>query len=94
MPRALRGMVFHSGYLPALSLSELPPNGLAGKGFFVGHGLYDDLVAVESGRAAAAVFQQQGASVVYREYPIDHSIGEESLYELSEWLTNELDSHE
>lgn len=95
MPEALRGVVMHSGYVPqALGTIALDigPAGLAGKPFFIAHGKYDDVIPVTFARDSHEYLEEAGAEVVYQEYPIGHSISEESLYDLSEWLTAELDS--
>ena len=90
----IRGVVMHSGYMPGTANVEGTPALLDGKPFFVAHGTYDDLVPVSWGRSAAEYLEEQGAKVTYNEYPIGHSISEESLYELSEWLSRELDRAE
>jgi phospholipase/carboxylesterase len=45
---------------------------------------------VRFGREAHEYLGGIGAEVAYREYPIGHSISEESLDDLSEWLTNKI----
>lgn len=92
MPEAISGVVMHSGYVPTLHTGlDLKPDGLAGKPFFVAHGKYDDVIPVTFGRDAQEYLEAAGAQVIYREYPIGHSISEESLYDMSEWLTAWLD---
>jgi phospholipase/carboxylesterase len=91
---SLRGVIMHSGYLPSIEAANGSLDLLPGKPFFVAHGRYDEMIPVESGRQAAGFLEAHGAKVTYREYPIGHSISEESLYELSEWLTEELDRAE
>ena len=94
VPEAVSGVVMHSGYVPqALGNIELDvaPGGLVGKPFFVAHGKYDDVLPVTFARDSHEYLQEVGADVSYREYPIGHSISEESLYDLGEWLTRRLD---
>jgi phospholipase/carboxylesterase len=93
VPQAVRGVVMHSGYVPTLhSGLDLTADGLAGKPFFVAHGKYDDVIPVTYGRDAQEFLEAADAAVTYREYPIGHSISEESLYDISEWLTAQLDN--
>ena len=90
----IRGVVMHSGYVPQAFENmnlEITPEGLKGKPFFVAHGKYDDVLPVALGRDSYEYLQEAEAEVVYQEYPIGHSISEESLYDFSEWLTRELD---
>jgi phospholipase/carboxylesterase len=94
LPDKMRGVVMHSGYVPQAVENmelEISPEGLAGKPFLVAHGKYDDVIPVGLGRDSYEYLQEVGAEVVYQEYPIGHSISEESLYDFSEWLTRELD---
>lgn len=92
VPEKVRGVVMHSGYVPINSGLDLQPGKIAGKGYFAAHGKYDDVIPVTFGRDAHEYLEAAQARVTYREYPIGHSISEESLYDLSDWLTNELDA--
>jgi phospholipase/carboxylesterase len=93
LPDLIAGVVMHSGYVAAEhGALELDPGGLAGKPFFVAHGKYDDIIPVTWGRDGQEYLEAAGADIVYKEYPIGHSISEESLYDLSEWLTEQLES--
>jgi phospholipase/carboxylesterase len=92
MPERIRGVIMHSGYVPKDANLEGSPEKLEGKPFFVAHGKYDDVIPVSFGRAAEEYLQAHRARLTYQEYPIGHSISEESLYDLSDWLSRELDS--
>jgi phospholipase/carboxylesterase len=52
----------------------------------IGHGIYDDVIGVEWGRAARDLFAEAGADVLYRESPIGHSIDPSFLAEIAAWL--------
>jgi phospholipase/carboxylesterase len=88
----VRGVVMHSGYVAPSALVSGNPRLLKGKPFFVAHGRYDDLIPISFGRATEEYLSSHGARLTYHEYPIGHSISEESLYELNDWLTSELDA--
>lgn len=93
-PDLVRGVAMHSGYVPQAldgAALDIDPAGLAGKRFFVAHGKYDDVLPVSFARDSHEYLEQAGADVAYQEYPIGHSISEESLYDLSQWLTRRLD---
>lgn len=87
LPGSIRGVVMHSGYVPADSGLGFKPDGAAGKPFFVAHGLYDEIIPIRFGRHAREYLTQLGADLSYQEYPIGHSISEESLDDVSEWLS-------
>jgi phospholipase/carboxylesterase len=52
----------------------------------IGHGVYDDVIGVEWGRAAREVLTEGGAAVLYRESPMGHSIDPAFLDEIARWL--------
>jgi phospholipase/carboxylesterase len=59
--------------------SPLPP-------VAIGHGVYDDVIGVEWGRAARELLTEAGADVLYRESPMGHSIDPAFLGEIRAWL--------
>ncbi len=91
-PHAVRGALLHSGYVPANAGLDFTPEPARGKPFFLAHGKYDDVIPVTFGRDSHEYLEEAGADVVYREYPIGHTISEESLYDLAEWLAARLDT--
>jgi phospholipase/carboxylesterase len=74
-----------SGFLPTVPGFELelepplPP-------IAIGHGTYDPVIGVEWGRRAKAQLDEAGADLVYREYPLPHTIEPGFLAELRPWL--------
>jgi phospholipase/carboxylesterase len=91
VPTKVRGAVLHSGYVPVSSGLDFRVEEAERKPFFVAHGKYDDVIPVTYGRDAQEYLESIHADVTYREYPIGHGISEESLYDVSEWLTAQLD---
>lgn len=91
MPERVVGVIMHSGYVPSGPELNLHPDDIKGKPFFVAHGKYDEVIPVTFGRDAQEFLEEAGADLTYQEYPIGHGISEESLYDLSEWLTGQLD---
>jgi len=90
MPERIAGVIMHSGYVPTSAELDLHPERIKGKPFFVAHGKYDEVIPVTFGRDAQEYLEEAGAALTYQEYPIGHGISEESLYDLSEWLTGQL----
>jgi phospholipase/carboxylesterase len=78
-----------SGFVPSvpgfeLDLSPpLPP-------VAIGHGTHDPVIGVEWGRRAKALLEEAGADVLYREYPLPHTIDPGFLAELRPWLAQTL----
>jgi phospholipase/carboxylesterase len=90
-PEALRGIVAHSGRIVRRALPALPAPALAGFPVLWQHGRADPVVPVAFGHEARDLLGGLGLRIDYREYPIGHEISEESLGDLSGWLTGELD---
>ena len=56
----------------------------------VQHGANDPLVEVDRGRNSRDRLQAMGMNLDYREYPMQHEIGRQSLHDLSAWLAERL----
>lgn len=85
-PEKIHSIVAHSGYLPEHSGLVFRWNELRGKGFFVAHGVADPVIGVDFARRAKELLGRTEADLVYREYPISHSMSEESVMEFTQWL--------
>jgi phospholipase/carboxylesterase len=78
-------IVAFSGFIPQTEAWEgdfsppLPP-------VAIGHGVYDPIISVEYGRAARRILQDAGAEVLYREYPLGHTLDPAFVAEVRDWL--------
>ena len=78
-----------SGFIPTVPGFELdlepplPP-------IAIGHGTYDPVIGVEWGRRAKALLEEAGADLIYREYPLPHTIEPGFAAELRPWLADAL----
>jgi len=85
-PAAVIGL---SGFIPSVAGLELdlspplPP-------FAIGPGTYDPVISVDFSRRANALLEAAGASVLYRESPLPHTVDPEFLPILREWLEKTL----
>jgi phospholipase/carboxylesterase len=85
-PRPAALLAF-SGFVPEVDGWELdteqpfPP-------IAVGHGTYDPIIPVDFAHRSVARLEDAGATVLYRESPIDHSIDPAFIAELRPWLRN------
>ena len=94
-PERISGVVAHSGYLPP----EMPGfryarGELQGRPWFVAHGTEDPLLKIHFGRETRDILTPLGVDLTYREYPIGHWVSEDSVTDLSAWLTKRLDAGE
>ena len=84
-PAAICGF---SGFIPvvegwAADLSETPPVAL-------GHGTLDPVIPVEFGRSARDQLEAAGADLLYREYPLAHTLDPDFVSEVRDWLAQKL----
>jgi phospholipase/carboxylesterase len=91
-PEKINGVIAHSGYIPEDTPLQFQTESLDKTSFFVAHGIYDPVIPIEFGRKANEFLTKSNAKHVYREYPIQHQISDESLHDLSGWLANHLES--
>ena len=80
-PAAICGF---SGFIPVVDgwsadFSSVPPVAL-------GHGTLDPVISVEFGRAARDELEAAGADLLYREYPLPHTLDPAFLVEVRDWL--------
>ena len=90
-PNAVRGIVAHSGYIPESVPLQFAWTQLSSLSMFVAHGLYDPVIPIEKARRTRDLLSKTSADLTYEEYPIQHTISEESLADLSQWLQKKLD---
>lgn len=90
-PLPLAGLAGLSGYLPlvhATAAERDPAN--AGVPIFLGHGRDDDIVPSARGAATRDTLRALGHEVEWHEYPIGHSVCEEEVEDLNDWLQRRL----
>jgi len=79
-------IVAFSGFIPDTPAWEgdfsppLPP-------VAIGHGVYDPVISVEFGRAARRTLTDADAEVLYREYPLDHTLDPSFVGDVRDWLS-------
>jgi phospholipase/carboxylesterase len=82
-------MIALSGFIPTVDGFELdlsppfPP-------IAIGHGTYDSVIPVGFGRQAQAVLTEAGADLLYREYPLPHTVDPRFMAELVPWISEAL----
>jgi phospholipase/carboxylesterase len=79
------GLIALSGFIPTVEGFELDLSSPLAP-VAIGHGTYDPVISVEWGRRARQQLAEVGAEVLYREYPLPHTIDPRYLSELASWL--------
>jgi len=90
-PERFKGIVAHSGFLPQHGRLSYRWNDARACSFFIAHGKQDPIVPIELGRQAQQLLVQAHANVLYREYPIQHTISDESMSDIASWLLQQIE---
>ena len=74
-----------SGFIPSVDgwkadLSSVPP-------VAYGHGIYDPVIPVDFGRAVRDTIEAAGGELLYREYPLPHTLDPAFLADVRDWLS-------
>lgn len=94
-PDLVDGVVLMSGRVPPEILPAIAPvEQLEGLHFLVVHGVYDNTLPIEYGRASRDILQTLPVDLSYNEYPMGHEVSSASLTDVATWLTNRLDNRE
>ncbi|HZG34992.1 MAG TPA: hypothetical protein VEY87_04030 [Gaiellaceae bacterium] len=79
-------LVALSCFQPVVEGLHLDLAGLESYPVAIGHGTYDDVIPAQFGRAALQRLEPTGADVLYREYPLPHTIDPGFLPELRDFV--------
>lgn len=58
----------------------------------VTHGIYDQVLPIENGRATKEILSRLPVDLQYKEYPMAHEISAESLQDVTSWFRSKLDA--
>jgi phospholipase/carboxylesterase len=87
----LAGIVGMSGYLPLASTTAAERSQANARApIFMGHGVHDEIVVIERGRASRDTLAGLGYAVEWHEYPMAHSVCAEEIADLNRWLVRVL----
>jgi len=90
-PQTVRGIIAHSGYIPENTSLQFLWDQLQSLSIFTAHGIQDTVIPVSLARRANDLLSKTSVDLTYKEYPIAHTISDESLSDLSIWLQKKLD---
>lgn len=83
-PERITSHISHSGYLP--EGHDLKFKSIENKSVFIAHGVHDQIIPIQLARRTKEIFTQLKAELVYKEYPIEHHISEDSINDIINWL--------
>jgi phospholipase/carboxylesterase len=79
----MRGIVAHSGCIPENTALKYAWDRLQSLSMFVTHGADDPVIPVRLARRAHDLLRNTNVDLTYKQYPIPHTISEQSLNDLS-----------
>jgi phospholipase/carboxylesterase len=91
-PQLVAGAVLMSGrILPEIQPLIAPNEELSGLPFLVVHGTADMVLPVSYGRASRQLLSSLPVELTYHEYRMGHEVSQESLADVTAWLSAQLD---
>lgn len=91
-PEKVAGVLAMSGrVLPEVLPEMASPDALRDMPIFVSHGIYDNVLPIQHGRATREILAKLPVALTYREYDMAHEVSAQSLADATRWLTKELD---
>jgi phospholipase/carboxylesterase len=91
-PELVAGVVLMSGrILPEIQPLIASNEELSGLPFLVVHGTADMVLPISHGRASRELLSSLPVDLTYHEYPMGHEVNQESLADVTTWLTEQLD---
>ncbi len=91
-PELVAGAVLMSGrILPEIRPLIASSEELSGFPFLVVHGTVDMVLPITHGRASRELLSSLPVDLTYHEYPMGHEVNQESLSDVTTWLTEQLD---
>ncbi len=86
-PRRLAGLAGLSGYLPLAATTAAERSAAScDVPLFLAHGRFDPVVVPERGVAARDTLVALGHEVEWHDYPMEHSVCQEEIGDLNDWL--------
>jgi phospholipase/carboxylesterase len=80
------GIVALSGFMPEVEGLDLAFGGLEGYPVAIGHGTHDEIIPVQFGRKARERLEPARTDLLYREYPLPHTIDPGFLPDLRDFV--------
>jgi len=85
--KVLKGYIAVSGYIydPKKLLKDMNPN-INHSNWLCTHGTYDDILPFEPTSSQIEFLQKNGFDITFKSYPKGHSVAEDELQMISEWI--------
>ena len=89
--KVLAGYIAVSGYIYDTNnlLEEMNPN-VNNSNWLCTHGTYDDVLPFNTSKSQIETLQNAGFKIDFKSYPKDHTVVEDELRMIAEWMKNKL----
>ncbi|WP_373029307.1 alpha/beta hydrolase [Sulfurovum sp.] len=89
--KVLAGYIAVSGYIYDTNnlLEEMNPN-VNSSNWLCTHGTYDDVLPFNTSKSQIETLQSAGFEIDFKSYPKDHTVVEDELSMIAEWIKNKL----
>src|SRR5947209_815310 len=77
--------------LPEILAKAAPPDAMRGFPILIVHGTEDPILPIHHGRTARDLLSALPIALTYREFPMGHTVSEESLAVVAAWLRDRLE---
>ena len=91
-PERIAGAVLMSGRIHPRWTPDASPDRLAGLPVLLLHGTYDNVLPIAYGRESKAMLEALPVRLTYHEYPMAHEVSQDSLADVTAWLSAQLDA--
>lgn len=92
-PERIAGAVLMSGRIPPeMQPQTASPDRLVGLPILIVHGTYDNVLPIAYGRESKAILEALPVRLTYQEYPMAHEVSQDSLADVTAWLSAQLDA--
>ncbi|HWL22951.1 MAG TPA: dienelactone hydrolase family protein [Ureibacillus sp.] len=78
----IAGIAALSGYVPDFVKNEYRKNGLENAKIFISHGEYDYDYPISWGESSREFFEENGAKVTFKTYPVGHGVSPDNIKDL------------
>ncbi|PHS72929.1 MAG: carboxylesterase [Cycloclasticus sp.] len=90
-PSTLAGIMALSTYIPVRdTLQNAEQNSNADISIFYGHGDFDPVIPIEQAESARTFLEENGYTVEWHSYPMEHSVSPAEIAHIKTWLTSVL----
>lgn len=90
MGELIKGVAALSGFLPEFVMNEYEIKNLQNSKIFISHGQYDFDYPIQWSEISKLFFQERGAKVTYRTYPVGHGVSQENIHDLTTFLLEDV----